>query len=121
MLNLDTHILLHALNGTITKTERRLLENNRWGISAIVLWEISKLYQLQRISLDPADPEFKRALSGIHMMPITLDICLATYKLDIKSDPADEIICATSITHNIPLITRDRRLLKSKVIPLARI
>jgi PIN domain nuclease of toxin-antitoxin system len=121
MLNLDTHILLHALIGTITKSERHLLEDSRWGISAIVIWEITKLYQLGRITLDPADSEFKVLLSGIQVWPITIDVCLSTYKLDIKSDPADEIICATSITHNIPLITRDKRLLKSKVVPLARI
>ncbi|HOO70164.1 MAG TPA: type II toxin-antitoxin system VapC family toxin [Spirochaetota bacterium] len=119
MLNLDTHIFLHALLGTITKTERTLLENSRWGISSIVIWEIAKLYQLGRITLDPSDSGFKTVLSGVHIWPITLDVCLATYRLDIKSDPADEIICATSITHNIPLITRDRRLLKSKVVPLA--
>jgi len=41
MLNLDTHILLHALHGRVDKHERRTLtENADWGISAIVLWEI---------------------------------------------------------------------------------
>ena len=121
MLNLDTHILLHALIGSITKAEREILENRRWGISAIVIWEISKLYQLGRITLDPFNSEFKRVLAGIQIWPITLDVCHSTYALDFKSDPADEIICATSITLNIPLLTRDKKLLKSKVVPLVRI
>jgi PIN domain nuclease of toxin-antitoxin system len=41
-------------------------------------------------------------------------------RLDIQGDPADELIAATSAIHNVPLVTRDRALLKSKVVPLAR-
>ena len=43
MLNLDTHVLLHALGGNLTPRERRLLQEDTWSISAIVLWEIAKL------------------------------------------------------------------------------
>ena len=32
---------------------------------------------------------------------------------------ADELIAATSLVHNLPLVTRDRTLLKSKQVPLA--
>jgi antitoxin (DNA-binding transcriptional repressor) of toxin-antitoxin stability system len=39
--------------------------------------------------------------------------------LDFKSDSADEIIAATSLTHDIPLLTRDSRIRKSKVVKLA--
>jgi PIN domain nuclease of toxin-antitoxin system len=74
MLNLDTHIFLHALLGTITKTERALLENSRWGISSIVIWEITKLYQLGRITLSPSDSEFKTVLSGVHIWPMAYNV-----------------------------------------------
>lgn len=40
-------------------------------------------------------------------------------QLDIQSDPADEIIGATSVVEQIPLLTRDKKLLKSKIVPLA--
>jgi PIN domain nuclease of toxin-antitoxin system len=40
-------------------------------------------------------------------------------QLDIQSDPADEIIAATSVVEEIPLLTRDKKLLKSKMVPLA--
>lgn len=43
MLNLDTHILLYALTGDLTKREASLLSRDTWSISAIVIWEISKL------------------------------------------------------------------------------
>jgi len=120
MLNLDTHILIHALAGNITPRERKLLTNDEWGISAIVIWEISKLAQLGRIQLDIDDPALTRLLAGIHTWPITIDVCRAIRKLDFRSDPADEIIAATSIVHRVPLMTRDGKITKSKVVPLAR-
>jgi PIN domain nuclease of toxin-antitoxin system len=39
--------------------------------------------------------------------------------LDFKSDPADELIAATSVVERIPLLTRDKRIRKSKLVPLA--
>ena len=33
--------------------------------------------------------------------------------------PADELIAATSVVHGVPLVTRDRRLLASRIVPLA--
>jgi predicted nucleic acid-binding protein len=38
----------------------------------------------------------------------------------VESDSADELIAATSVVHRVPLLTRDRKILKSKVVPLAR-
>ena len=52
MLNLDTHILIHALSGDLTKRENKLLSGEPWSISAIVMWEVAKLAQRKRITLD---------------------------------------------------------------------
>lgn len=120
MLNLDTHIVVHALQGTLKPRERRLLGQNPWTISAIVLWELTKLSQLKRISLDLASPDFARALSRIHVWPLSLRVCQETLNLDFRGDPADEIIAATSIVHQVPLLTRDRAILKSKMVPFAK-
>jgi hypothetical protein len=65
MLNLDTHVLLHAVGGRLSARETRLLESNQWSISAIVLWEIAKLGQLGRIELDLDDPEVVRTLARV--------------------------------------------------------
>lgn len=119
MLNLDTHVLLHALDGALTRRESRLLSKHRWGISAIVLWEITKLNQLGRIALKVESAEFARALSLINVWPLDLAVCRRIRTLDFRSDPADEIIAATSLVHNVPLVTRDRRIRKSKLVPLA--
>ena len=120
MLNLDTHILVHALQGTLKPRERRLLTGNRWSISAIVLWELAKLTQRQRISIDIFSQDFTRALSRVHIWPLNLKLCQQIISLDFKSDPADEIIAATSIVFKVPLITRDTTILKSKLVPFAK-
>jgi PIN domain nuclease of toxin-antitoxin system len=119
MLNLDTHILLHAVTADVTTAEDGLLRGARWSISAIVLWEISKLAQLGRIELDLDDPDVIRTLAAVHVWPITTEIAKASTRLDLRSDPADELIAATSVVHNVPLLTRDPVLRRSRMIPLA--
>ena len=119
MLNLDTHILIHALNGDLTAREKRLLSENPWSISSIVIWEITKLAQLRRIELDVQSLYFRRVLAQVQVWPLDLEVCRRTTELDFRGDPADEIIAATSIAHRVPLLTRDRRIRESKVVPLA--
>jgi PIN domain nuclease of toxin-antitoxin system len=121
MLNLDTHMLLHALGGRLTPGERALLSEDVWSISAIVLWEICKLRQLGRIALDLDDGDVGRVLARIHTWPLSWEVCRESCRLNLRGgDPADELIGATSVVHGVPLVTRDRRLRRSKRIPLAR-
>ena len=119
MLNLDTHILIHALRDELQADERRLLAGNRWSVSAIVFWEIAKLVQLGRIEMDLDDREVVRTLSRIRTWPIDLAVARASTSLDFRGDPADEIIAATSIVHEIPLVTRDAAIRRSALVPLA--
>jgi len=119
MLNLDTHVLIYALRGELHKRERELLSANPWGVSAIVLWELAKLAQLGRIDIDLEDPEVDAVLAGLHVWPLDLDVAKTSTRLDFRGDPADEIIAATSIVHGVPLLTRDKRISKSRLVPLA--
>ena len=121
MLNVDTHVLLYAVTGALTPPERRLLSAEPWSISAIVLWEIAKLAQRGRITVDLDDVDVVRTLSRIHVWPLTREIARTSTRLDIAGDPADEIIAATSVVHKIPLVTRDRVLRKSKMVPIAAV
>jgi PIN domain nuclease of toxin-antitoxin system len=120
MLNLDTHILLFALDGTLTPAEKKLLSGNPWSVSAIVLWEIAKLAQLGRTAVDVGSAEFSRIFARVRIWPIDVDICRQSTRLDFQSDPADELIAATSLVHEVPLVTRDRKIRRSKIVPLAR-
>jgi PIN domain nuclease of toxin-antitoxin system len=119
MLNLDTHVLLYAVAGELTAAERRRLSADSWSISAIVLWEIAMLAELGRIEIDLDDAELTRVLARVHTWPITTEVCRELRHLDIRSDPADALIAATSVVHRVPLVTRDRKLRRSRRIPLA--
>ncbi len=119
MVNVDTHILVFALTGEVTDRERRVLASNTWSASAIVLWELAKLAQLGRIDIDLDDAELTRTLSSIRVWPIDLAVSIQSTRLDFKGDPADELIAATSIVHQIPLLTRDRRIRGSRLVKFA--
>lgn len=120
MLNLDTHILVHALNDTVTPAERRILSTNAWGVSAIVLWELAKLRQIGRVEIDLDSESFSRLFGQIRVWPLDRAICVKSTQLDFQSDPADELIAATSIIHGVPLMTRDKQIRKSKLVKFVR-
>lgn len=120
MLNLDTHILIKALEGGVTPREQSVLvEDPEWSISAIVLWEIAKLHQLGRIAYGLDHELLAAALDRVYVWPITRYVCLKLRALDFHSDPADELIAATSLAHDLPLLTRDSRIRKSRTVTLA--
>jgi PIN domain nuclease of toxin-antitoxin system len=119
MLNLDTHVLLFALEGTLKPDEQALLAAQPWGISAIVLWEIAKLRQIGRVAIDVESPGFGRLLGRVHVWPLDASVCTKSTQLDFASDPADELIAATSIVHRAPLVTRDKKMRRSNMVPLA--
>lgn len=117
MLTLDTHIVVALLGGDLTARERELVTNDSLAVSDIVLWELAKLVELGRLELDFDDVEFRMFLRSVTVLPITMEIARSSTQLDFKSDPADEIIGATSVVEGIPLLTRDRRILRSKMVP----
>jgi PIN domain nuclease of toxin-antitoxin system len=59
-----------------------------------------------------------RAVEQLETWPLSLEVCLKLRLLDVDSDPADEIIAATSLAHNVPLVTRDSRIRSSTVVKL---
>ena len=80
---------------------------------------IAKLSELGRIEIDLEHPELARTLARNQTCPLTLDICHSIKSLDFDSDPADEIIAATSLVHRVALVTRDRKMRRSKLVPIA--
>ena len=119
MINLDTHILIFALVDRLQSREKQILESNLWSISAIVLWELAKLVQLGRVEIDLDSRSVIRQLNRIQIWPITFEIACTSTRLDFQGDPADELISATSIVHNVPMLTRDRKIHSSNLIPFA--
>jgi len=120
MLNLDTHILIYALDGTLLPRERAALTEERWGISAIVLWEIAMLARYGKIARGLDDPALGRVIERITVWPLDMAVCRQSVQMDFRSDPADELIAATSVVHQVPLITRDRKMRRSKLLEIVR-
>ena len=118
MVNLDTHILIYFLQGTLTKRELKLIGDLTLCISGVVLWEIFKLKQIGRIEFE-WNQEILLFIRSLVILPMDASVLLSLPELDFRSNPIDEIIAATSIAHSVPLLTRDKKILKSKVVPLA--
>ena len=119
LINLDTHVLVHALTEGLRTRERQLLTTRQWGVSAIVLWEMARLAQRGWITVDLDDLDVREVLASIHVWPLDLDVTLQSTRLDSQAGPADELIAATSVVHRVPLLTRDRTIRKSRMVPLA--
>ena len=119
MINLDTHILVLAVTGGLRKRENDLLAGDSWGISDIVLWELAMLHQRGRIDFDLSSPTIATVLDAIHIFSITAEIAQLSTELDFNGDPVDELIAATSVVNRVPLVTRDRVIRKSILVPLA--
>ena len=119
MINLDTHILIYALRGELRPREHTLLAGEDWGLSAIVPWELSKLVQLGRVDVDLDDRQVAKTLNSIHLWPIDFAVARMSTSLDFAGDPADALIAATSVVYDVPLLTRDRVIQGSAMVPLA--
>ena len=129
MILLDTHILVWLLiapENLSPKEKKVILKARKSGplaLSAISLWEIAWLAENKRIDLDvTVDSFIKKCVSYVQVLPITPDIAVRSVKFpkSYPSDPQDRIIGATAIVEGIRLLTRDKQIAKSGLVPLAR-
>jgi PIN domain nuclease of toxin-antitoxin system len=115
---LDTHIwiwfALEQYDNISAKAKKALTQAKRRWISAISLWELSKLVEKQRIGFSiPVLDWIRRSLaeceiSVAHLEP---EICVESCTLEgFHQDPADQLIVATSRVLSFPLISTDRRI-----------
>ena len=81
--------------------------------SSISAWELTRLQKEGKITLPVTPEDFLADLSseyGITAIPPTDDIMIRTARLpDHHKDPADRIIIATALIHDLTVITGDRK------------
>jgi PIN domain nuclease of toxin-antitoxin system len=122
---LDTHawIWWHMSPDKLSRKAQKVIENmnrtNEILLSAISLWEFSKLLEKKRIGIS-CDPEdwIKSALDMPKLRLVPLSPILA-YRSTIlpqpfHNDPADQIIVATAREENATILTKDERILAYK-------
>lgn len=120
---LDTHILLGAAGDQLSEARKELLEDPHHEIfvSAISLWEITKLYEFKYIQLEESLEAFLTKVENhprFVMIPLTATI-LADIPIigpKMHKDPADQIIVATSRKLDARLMTDDKEIRKSDLV-----
>lgn len=128
MILLDTHILIWLLiapENLSSKARKAIVAAHKSGalaISAISLWEIAWLAENKRIEVDVSVDSFvKKCASYVQVLPITQEIAVRSVQFpkSYPNDPQDRIIGATAIVEGVRLLTHDKLIVKSGLVPLA--
>jgi PIN domain nuclease of toxin-antitoxin system len=120
MILLDTHIWIWWVDGSLRLSSRQqeLIEQYQaqgLGVSIISCWEVAKLVEKNKLALGCTVEEWLDAAiayPGIQLLDLTLPIILRSTSLEnFHRDPGDQMIVATAIIQNCPLLTADRKIL----------
>jgi PIN domain nuclease of toxin-antitoxin system len=119
-LLLDTHVLLWALNDEErlgTKARKRIDRESTRGtlsVSAISFWEIALLTLRRRVAVTPAGAALRAHVLGLGVHELAIDGAVAELAGRLSSnhaDPADCLLVATALEHDVTLVTADAKLL----------
>jgi PIN domain nuclease of toxin-antitoxin system len=125
---LDTQILIWLLiapDNLSPKAKKTILASRKSGplaLSAISLWEIAWLTENKKIAIDVSVDSFvKKCASYVQVLPITREIAVRSVQFpkSYPNDPQDRIIGATAIVEGTRLLTHDKLIAKSGLVPLA--
>ena len=127
LILVDTHVVVWlAFNQTqISSKARAAIEEARalrdgLAISDMTLWEVGTLAGRGRIQLGINLESFLRELEArFVVLPITSRACVraTSFPATYPKDPADRIIGATALVEGLSLITADREIRRSKLVP----
>jgi PIN domain nuclease of toxin-antitoxin system len=115
MILLDTHIWVNWIingNNSLSPAVFDAMQcADSLAVSAISCFEVSMLVKRGKLELPlPIDEWLLEALkeSGVDALPVTCEIAHLSVALpDVHKDPADRIIIATALIHDIKLASRD--------------
>jgi PIN domain nuclease of toxin-antitoxin system len=120
---LDTHIVVFAASDSLAPARKRLLEveTSELFLSAVTLWELTKLVEFGHLAFPDGFEGFVRDLCGhprytIAQYNADVMIELLAIAPQMHKDPADQIIVATSRWLGATLMTDDARIRRSKLV-----
>ena len=119
-LLLDTHVWiwlsLEKQKSLSAKSKKAINAADHKWISTISCWELAKLVEKKRIGFSiPTLTWIRRSLNQFNIKVADLSPEIAVESTEMRgfhSDPADQIIAATSRILGLPLVTSDRQILK---------
>jgi len=126
---LDTNALVRRITEPkrLSREQARILDdldaqNRPFAISDMTLLELALKQAVSAHRIRGGTQPIFRALadnSRCQILPITIDIALEIASMgDGLCDPADRAIVATARVHNLKLLTSDRRIIDSGLVPV---
>ncbi len=127
MILVDTHVVVWLAfeQDKISRKARAAIDEARnfgdgLAISDMTLWEVGTLASKGRIRLGISLESFLREVeTRFVVLPITSRACARamSFPATYPKDPADRIIGATALVEGLSLITADRKIHRSKLVP----
>jgi PIN domain nuclease of toxin-antitoxin system len=127
MILLDTHIVIWLAFAPekLSKRAKEVIRGARrqggLAMAAITLLELAWLAENGRIETTLGVESFVRACaSKTTVLPITPEIAARAVSLPASypKDPQDRLIGATALVEGIQLVTHDKRIKKSGIVPV---
>jgi PIN domain nuclease of toxin-antitoxin system len=123
MILLDTHAFLWfsaAPEKLSSRARAAIDEADAVGVCAITCWEIAMLVVRGRLELDRGVRAWlAHALDqpDVELVPLTPTIAVRAAQLQaVHGDPADRMVLASALELHVDLVTKDRRLRRSKEV-----
>ena len=127
MILLDTHVLVwlalqpNKLSKDAKEAIRAARLHSRLAVAAITLWELAWLAENGRIVSTMSIESFVRqCVSKVIVLPTTPEIAAraVSFPESYPKDPQDRLIGATALVEGAGLVTHDRGIAKSGLVPV---